>query len=109
MLFGGTGSDQLTGGLGNDELTGGQDSDTFMFRPMGLLGGFGDDTVTDFQAGAGSEDVLVLSGFGYQNLQDILAHSYSTAAGTVIEIDAGSITLLGVEMSDLHADDFLFL
>ncbi|MQQ08315.1 S8 family serine peptidase [Epibacterium sp. SM1979] len=53
-LIAGTGADTLAGGRGNDTLTGGRGADQFNYAE-----GWGDDTITDFNVGAG--DVLDFS------------------------------------------------
>ena len=59
FLQGGNGDDTLTGGSGNDTLTGGLNSDTFVFDV-----GSGLDIITDFKAGAGTDDVIRFSTAG---------------------------------------------
>lgn len=62
VLIGGSAADMLIGGLGADTLTGGGGSDIFRFvnqvagvGAAGGLGGFGGDTIIDFNFGAVSE------------------------------------------------------
>jgi Ca2+-binding RTX toxin-like protein len=61
LLSGGLGNDTITGragadtvwgGRGNDTLTGGADADTFWFTDTTAVGGFGTDTITDFEDGS---------------------------------------------------------
>lgn len=108
-LLGGAGNDWLAGGPGNDELTGGADNDTFYFgSAVGFGAAFGNDKITDFGKGAG--DVIALDVPNFQTLDDILAISTQNGADTVIQFDANnSITLEGVQVTDLHTSDFLFL
>ena len=105
VLSGEDGADLLIGGQGNDTLLGGADSDTFVFTV-----GSGRDWIGDFETGQGSEDVLLLDGLGFGSFKDVEAASYQDGADTVIDIDADtSITLLGVDLADLHDDNFLFI
>ncbi len=99
------GNDWLAGGRGDDILICGLGDDTFHFGPA-----FGNDVITDFQAGAGSQDVIEMQLFGFQSFDDVLAHSAQTGADTVITVDAlDTITLSGVALVDLHQDDFVFI
>ena len=86
-------------------MLGGADSDTFYFAT-----GSGHDYIGDFEAGQGSDDVLMLDGLGFRSLTEVQKASYQDGADTVIEIDADtSITLLGVDLASLHDDDFQFI
>jgi hypothetical protein len=85
-------------------MTGGTEADVFVFEA-----GFGDDTVTDFWAGASRTDRIWLKGVGFDDFGDVLANAIDTATGAVINIAGhGSIALAGVAVSQLHADDFIF-
>lgn len=53
-LNGGAGADFISGGLGDDTMTGGAGFDIFINEP--IIGAFGFDRITDFEAG----DVLVI-------------------------------------------------
>ena len=104
VLSGLAGNDRISGLGGNDQLTGGAGSDTFVFSP-----GSGADIITDFSAGAGVHDVINLLGFGYTGLTDVLAHTTQTGTDLVINMGGGdSITLMGVNVASLNADDFSF-
>ena len=99
------GNDRVSGGLGNDTITTGAGNDTIIFRP-----GFGLDTITDFQAGAGSVDVLELANSLFTDFEDVLASAAQVGSDTVITYDAdNSITLKNVAMTSLHQDDFRFV
>jgi Ca2+-binding RTX toxin-like protein len=92
------GRDTIDGGIGNDTLTGGEGNDTFIFALNN-----GHDVITDFSNG---DNIIDLTS---QNLtfDDLTI----TQAGndTVIEIDTdNSITLSGVEASNINANDFRF-
>ncbi|HEY8189200.1 MAG TPA: calcium-binding protein, partial [Micavibrio sp.] len=65
-LTGGAGNDILAGGIGQDILTGGEGSDIFLYQSGDYR-----DIITDFQAGAGG-DILVLEGYaGFHDLSDL--------------------------------------
>ena len=113
-MFGQGGDDTLDGGNGNDLLNGGRGDDT-------LIGGDGDDlfqfgkkddadTILDFTAGAGTDDVVELSGLKkMKDLDDLLDRADDVGADTVIDFGKGdTLTLVGVQKADLHDDDFLF-
>jgi hypothetical protein len=96
--------DTLFGADGNDTLFGDTGDDVFVFTD-----GAGDDTVTDFEAGAGTDDQLDVSDFGFADLADLLASTNDAGADTVITLDGDdSLTLIGVSKADLQEDDFLF-
>ncbi|KZK90043.1 Bifunctional hemolysin/adenylate cyclase precursor [Pseudovibrio sp. Ad46] len=103
-IIGGAGDDTFDAGAGDDTMEGGADSDTFYFRSN-----FGNDIITDFVAGAGSEDVLQFSET-FDSVADVLAAASDVGADTVIYVnDDTSITLQNVSVADLHADDFAFV
>ncbi|HEX8665517.1 MAG TPA: calcium-binding protein [Beijerinckiaceae bacterium] len=104
-LSGGAGLDTLTGGAGNDSLTGGAGSDTFTFAA-----GFGKDTVTDFTAGAATDDVIEFKQAVFANLQAVLASATQVGADVLITADPNNtLTLKSVALASLHADDFRFV
>ena len=103
VLDGGAGDDTLTGGIGDDFLTGGAANDLFVFQDGG-----NDDSVSDFVAGAATDDVLDVSAFGFASKADVIAAASQVGADTMIQLDADdSVTLLGVNADLLHDDDFL--
>ncbi|MEH6633281.1 MAG: hypothetical protein V7776_20900 [Halopseudomonas aestusnigri] len=103
-LYGGRVDDELDGGVGDDILTGGAGNDTFVFKEN-----LGNDTITDFVAGAGSEDSIRIEGLNISTFDDVLEQAEQVGDDTVISIDAeNSITLMDVNIADLHVDDFLF-
>ena len=70
--------------------------------------GDGDDTIEGFQAGAGSDDVIDLSDFGFADTAAVLAATTDIGGNAVIQLDLDdSLTLIGVLKSELHGDDFL--
>ncbi len=107
-LLGGAGSDTLHGGKGHDTMSGGLDADTFVFKDFDS--GFGHDTITDFKASAPREVIDLKAVASIQNFSDLVDNHMSQVDEDVV-IDAlggSTVTLLGVFLSDLSADDFLF-
>ena len=105
QLLGDIGNDTLVGGGGDDTLNGGGGDDRFEYDM-----GDGSDIIYGFVAGAGSEDVIVISGFGaaFDNFADIIANAVDDGTHTTITLGASAITLNDVVVADLHQDDFLF-
>uniref|UniRef100_UPI00261339C0 tandem-95 repeat protein n=1 Tax=uncultured Tateyamaria sp. TaxID=455651 RepID=UPI00261339C0 len=104
-LFGGAGNDTLESGQANDHLEGGAGNDTFVFDP-----GFGKDVVTDFVAGAGTDDVIEFRGVtNLASYADVLNNAADDGTDTTITLDTdNSIVLKNVVVSDLSSDDFRF-
>ena len=101
-LSGMEGNDTLIGGAARDTLTGGSGNDTFVFAV-----GFGRDTVTDFSA---EGDVLQFDMSVFADFGQALQASTQAGADVVIAYDAdNSVTLQGVNLSSLQAEDFLFV
>lgn len=101
------GADQLIGGAGDDTLTGGSGNDVFQF----FAAAPGDDVITDFEAGSGSDDAIRLFGFGsaFDTFEEVIAAASDDGTDTTIDFGAnGSITLQGVTVDNLHQDDFIF-
>lgn len=104
-LNGGQGADILIGGAGNDTLVGGTQSDTFVFAAN-----FGRDVVSDFVAGAGTDDVMQFDHALFADFNAVLAAATQDGANTVITYDANNtITLTNVAVASLHANDFIFV
>lgn len=102
-LRGGAGDDTIVGGDGNDTLTGGLGNDTFRFTSR-----FNHDTITDFSAGAAISDVIDFAGL-FADFTAVLVASQQVGGDTVITFDASNtLTLKGVTLAQLHANDFLF-
>ena len=102
-LVGDAGANTLVSGHGDDFMTGNGGNDLFVFD-----NGSGDDTITDFAAGAGSDDRIDVSDFGFTDLADLLAATNDSGADTVITLDGDdSLTLIGVQEAMLHEDDFI--
>lgn len=105
QIFANGGDDWVRGGAGSDTITLGSGNDTFSFWQ-----GDGADTITDFTAGAGSDDVISLTFKPtVANFAQVLNHSAQVGANTVINFGDGDvITLLNVTAANLHQDDFIF-
>ncbi|MEZ5715568.1 MAG: calcium-binding protein [Paracoccaceae bacterium] len=107
---GGGGFDTIDGGTGDDELTGNFNADTFLFAD-----GHGADTITDFEATNNAEKIDLSGISAITSLADLNLGSATlgaaTQVGADVVIDTGggnSITLAGVSLSDLDANDFIF-
>ena len=100
ILIGSAGNDVLNGGTGNDVLFGGDGDDLFV--------GDDDFTIVDFHAGASSNDRIDLRAIaGLDDFSDVFATARGVFGGVVLDFGADEITLLGVNASQLQADDFL--
>ncbi|MEL6886466.1 MAG: hypothetical protein AAFP87_18290 [Pseudomonadota bacterium] len=106
-IDGGGRSDLLIGGKGDDTITGAGGDDTFVMRRVGN----GDDEVTDFQDGS---DVVDLTGLGLQNFNKFDQTGAMSNDFDAVVIDlalaggSGSLRLVGVQVADMDATDFLF-
>ncbi|MCI0347498.1 MAG: calcium-binding protein, partial [Chloroflexi bacterium] len=100
ILLGGAGDDILDGGDGDDVLIGGGGNDTFLN---------GETTIQDFVAGAGTEDRIDLRGIaGATDFDAVMAHAQDVDGNVVLDLGSGAeMTLMGVSVAALHADDFL--
>lgn len=98
----------LNGADGNDTLTGGGGADTFVFgAPVGNFIGSGDDAITDFAPGAGT-DVIDVQAYNVASFAGLMALTTDVGGNAVIQLDAGnSITINGVLKSQLQAGDFI--
>ncbi len=104
-LEGASGNDTLLGGTGNDILYGNSGNDLFVFAD-----GAGDDIIMDFTAGAGTDDVIDVSDFTFASYNAFILNASDDGTDTTFALDADdSVSLLGVQLADLHQDDFLFV
>jgi Ca2+-binding RTX toxin-like protein len=95
LLYGGSGNDLLSGGAGIDTLTGNNGADYFVFR-IGATS-WGQDTVTDFDYGAG--DRLVASGWN----KGAVSSAFLGSGDLQLSFSGNSITLAGFDSTDLTA------
>ena len=105
LIFGGAGFDRIIGGTGNDTMSGNFNADTFVFED-----GFGVDVITDFAATNNFEKIDLSGVTEIVNLFDLFTNHMSQVGSDVV-IDAlggNTITLLGVNIGDLDAADFVF-
>jgi Ca2+-binding RTX toxin-like protein len=104
-LWGNGGDDRLIGGADDDWMSGGAGDDLFVFAD-----GDGADTVQGFQAGGGTEDRIDFSGqSAVADFADVVSTATQVGANTMIDLGNGdSVTLLGVNVGNLHQDDFVF-
>ena len=105
VLSGGAGNDRLSGGAGDNTLTGGAGKDAFVFAATDN----GRTTITDFEAGAGVGDQILLDRDILSSFADVQAHATQSGANLVIDYGDGSIVLRGVELADLARNDFAFV
>jgi Ca2+-binding RTX toxin-like protein len=104
VLLGMGGIDYLVGGAGHDRMTGGSGADVFVFNS-----GSGNDVITDFWAGQGRTDRIQFANQQFLSFADVLSHSTHVGTGVLITISGDdSLTLSGLHISQLRADDFLF-
>ncbi|MGD9670829.1 MAG: beta strand repeat-containing protein [Hyphomicrobiaceae bacterium] len=104
LILGGSGDDTIDAGAGNNIVTGGTGDDRFIFES-----GSGQLLITDFHAGPGSSDLIVLRNFEVSTLSGLLALAHDIGGSTVIDFNNGDrLILAGVNKADLLADDFAF-
>jgi len=100
IIVGTSGSDILFGGTGNDLLTGGAGSDIFAISK-----GYGSDTISDFQAGAGG-DILRVQNYGFPTFASFVAAAKQVGADTVVTLSTTeTLTLQNVALSSLVASN----
>jgi Ca2+-binding RTX toxin-like protein len=105
IIIGNGSANVIEGKGGYDTLTGGAGSDTFLIRA-----GFGVDVITDFTAGAGTQDAIQFKTAMFANFAAVMAAA--TQHGTDTWISASTtdvIVLSGVLKTGLHSDDFQFI
>jgi Ca2+-binding RTX toxin-like protein len=100
VLIGSDGDDILLGGAGDDVLIGGLGNDI-------IDGGDGDDIeIQGFVAGANTDDRIDLTDRGF-SFEWLMAHTSEVDGNTILDLGDQQITLIGVQASNLHQDDFL--
>src|ERR1700730_15891829 len=98
VINGTSGVDILFGGTGNDLLTGEGGSDVFVISK-----GYGSDTISDFQAGAGG-DVLRVQNYGFATFASFLAAAKQVGSDTVVTLSSSeTVTLQNLNFSYLTA------
>ena len=107
QLFANGGNDQTSGGAGNDTITLGLGDDRHDYR-----NGEDIDTITDFNAGAGSEDAIILTfhsaatSFAQMQMAGMFSQN---GLNTEIDLGGGDMIILNnINVGDLHEDDFIF-
>ena len=123
VILGGRGSDQIVGVGGNDYLAGEDGDDMLIVTDGGfatMVGAVGDDRfvvfpgtkakIMDFTAGDGRhiDEILIYKNI-FADYADALAHAVQSGTSTFINKGDFSIELVGVNVSQLRADDFNFL
>ena len=93
----------LSGGNGDDLLIGGGGLDRFIFSK-------GDDVVRDFDAVNNREKIDLRKAASITDFTDLMAqHLIQVGQNVVIDdLNGNTMTLNGVTLADLGADDFLF-
>ncbi|MCA0856673.1 calcium-binding protein [Phaeobacter italicus] len=105
-LWGGAGRDTLIGGSGDDRLNGGSQADVFVFR-----GDFGNDVIDDFSTGGRREKIDVSDVTTIRKFFDLRTNHLSQnddGDAVISDGNGNTITLDGVAMADLSANDFIF-
>lgn len=96
------GNDSINGEGGDDRMTGGAGSDVFFFMQAGKGG---TDVITDFDAKGGGDKQDYIAG----SIDDVVSIKQ---VGDDLVLDYGggnTLTLLGVDKSDVNGDDFAFV
>jgi VCBS repeat-containing protein len=98
---GNIGTQWLVGGAG-DTMNGGNSTDTFLFAPS-----FGKETINNFNT---AHDVIDLPQSLFANFAAVQADMHASGANTVIALEANdAITLSGIAVQNLHAQNFHFI
>jgi hypothetical protein len=66
------------------------------------------DYITDFRPGVDKIDLSRTDKFGGTDFDELLASANQVGADTVIDMGLGSLTLEGIDVEDLDAEDFIF-
>ena len=100
-ITGGAGFDTIVGGTGDDLMAGAFNADIFVFADFG--GGFGADTISDFEATNVFERIDLRLVSSIRDLDDLLTNHVQQVGSDVL-IDAGggnTILLQNVDRNDL--------
>lgn len=104
IIYGNDRANNIEGKGGYDTLTGGGGTDLFIVNP-----GWGVDAITDFVAGAGTQDAVLFSRALFNSFEQVMGNSAQVGADTYIGDGFGNtVVLLGVNRATLHQDDFAF-
>ncbi|MBE9605014.1 M10 family metallopeptidase C-terminal domain-containing protein [Acetobacteraceae bacterium H6797] len=105
VIAAGSGNDTLIGGNGNDTLYGEVGRDIFVYDDRE----FGNDIIKDFDL---VYDRIDLSDLGVSSLASLMHVMSESGGNTVITMGfdymSESITLEGIDLSDLNSGDFIF-
>jgi hypothetical protein len=83
----------------------GEGDDTFVFHD-----GSGRSEVADFEAGAGSDDILDVSAFGFDTFADVLGVTRQVGSDVIISLDRNDqVVLNDLSLGALHENDFLLM
>lgn len=93
ILNGGSGSDRLNGGAGLDQLTGGSGNDVFSISTRTD----GADTITDFNALVGEQDILDLTALFASNGLGTLGAAAAVAAGYLTLTEQAGNVVVGFD------------
>ena len=89
-----------------DNLTGGDGSDTFRFASTS----FGDDVIADFKVTGKNHDFLQFDDSIFASAADALSHATQAGQDVVLTYDeSDAVTLLGVQLSQLTAQNFIIV
>jgi hypothetical protein len=104
----GSGDDTYVAASGGElrgSIFSGDGNDTFVFHD-----GSGRTQVADFEAGAGSADILDVSAFGFDTFADVLDAARQDGSDLVIRLDRNDqVVLSDVSLGALHENDFLLM
>ena len=103
-LTGDSSANTLQGGKGDDTLDAGSDNQTDTLK---FASGDGDDEIRNFST---NEDNIDLTAFtSVASMDDLNIRSTNNDANTEIDLPGGGeITIVGVRITDLDADNFIF-
>jgi len=99
-IFGGLGNDTISGGAGNDIIFSGQGADIVVFAE-----GDGQDKLFSFNS---NQDKIDISALGFQSFEEIEAGISGSRFKTEIDLGDVEITLIGTNVQNIGADDFIF-
>ncbi len=105
IIIGNAQGNVIEGRGGYDTLTGGAGSDLFLVNPN-----WGVDVITDFTAGAATQDAVIFSRSVFSTYEQVIANARQVGSDIWIGDAAGNtVVLQNVALSSLHPDDFGFI